>query len=141
MVQRAVWGKLWLAASLALGAFAVVPLRGQNAALNPPVAQLTPETLTDAHVVDALQRGVDYVLQQRAADGTWENDIPKISGRTYIGGTTAVATYTLLHVGESLDDPRLRERSAELARAIAFLRTLDSELVYVKSMQLCACRW
>ena len=138
MVHRACWGTLLVAATIGLTVFSFAPAEAQVPALNPPVAQLTPETLTDAHVVDALQRGVDYVLQQQAADGTWENDIPKISGRTYTGGTTAVATYTLLHVGESLDDPRLRAKSAQLAKAIGFLRTLDSELVYVKSMQLCA---
>jgi hypothetical protein len=50
-----------------------------------------------------------------------------------------VALYALLHVGQSVKDPRLTTKSKELAKAIEIVKKIDkTDLVYLKAIQLMA---
>jgi len=102
-----------------------------------PIKDATASTLTDEQVVASLVAGVNYLLKQQK-DGLWEATPAKHNGQVMEGGMTAFCTYTLLHVGRSLKDPRLTPRSPEIATALRYLKSLDSDWTYVKSYQLAA---
>jgi len=89
------------------------------------------EDLSDAAVVDAMNKGVQYLLQQKKGDN-WElHNFQK-------GGETAIALYALLNVGQSLDDPKLSYRSDDLAPVVKYLVGLDYDHTYTASLTAAA---
>jgi hypothetical protein len=80
--------------------------------------------------IDAsIQRAVNYLYSVQQ-DGTWEalgqGDLAPEG--MHHGGLTAIATYALLAAGENPTDPRL-------AKALLFLRSLQTQSVYVLGMR------
>ena len=68
----------------------------------PPTAQALLE-FSDANVNAAINRGVEFLWSQRQADGSW----PPLGG--YPVGPSAMAIYSLLESGVSVQDPRIVE--------------------------------
>jgi hypothetical protein len=81
----------------------------------------------------AVRRGVAYLLAQ-AKNGAWERE-PTRNGVTHTGGETALVAYTLLHLGECLDEPTLRPESDGLAPGLDWLTRLDPKTTYTAAMQ------
>lgn len=117
-----------------------------------PFRTATPETLTDEQVVEAMRRGVDFLFKSQK-DGTWETPGAKATLHPMTGGATALATYALVHAGNSLKDQSLRPNlteaeSAEWARlnrrgpalraAFTYLAELRTDMNYVRAYQLAA---
>ena len=102
----------------------------------PRRARKSTDPLTDQDVLEAMQRGIDFLLKDKQGDN-WElrNNFPNEEG-----GPTAIAVYGLLHAGRSpgMDDPRLMPRSEELAPAIKYLTTLVPNATYVSGLSASA---
>ena len=111
--------------------------RAQDAAnIAIPVADATPDSLTDDQVVAAINKGVDWLFAQQQ-NGAWEQIIYDHDGRRCTG--TGMAVWSLVHVGESLhEDARLRRTSKELKGAVDVLKGMDTDLTYMRSMQVMA---
>jgi hypothetical protein len=85
-------------------------------------------TLAD-RVQVSIKKGTRYLLNRQGGDGSWE----QVAGYAeHKGGATALVTLALLNAGVSdADRPKLE-------RAIANLRSLESEKVYVRALQTMA---
>jgi hypothetical protein len=93
--------------------------------------------VNEESVTLALRKGVDYLLKVKK-NNNWEADSyanQKIDAKNVRYGISALVVYALLHVGESLDDARLKARSEELAPAIKFVMDMKPETVYAASLQ------
>lgn len=122
---------LALAATAAATGLTVPAAAPARAASSPGVPQVN---LTDEMVVNSMRKGVDYLLSQKKGDHFETSD----PGTRNYGGRTALVLYALLHTGQSLDDPRLTHRSAELAPVVAWLTKLQPNGTYAAAFQACA---
>ncbi len=101
---------------------------------------LSAKTLTDEQIVKAMQAGIEFLFKWQKVDNwesaeTWAKD-PKEG--TMTGGETALVLLALLECGKSLDDPRLKFRSPELAPVVEYVTNLQSDRTYVLAMQTLA---
>ena len=94
--------------------------------------------VTDSVVRSSIKRGVDSLLRDKNPQGTWETGTKFIDDQPLYGAETSLCLYALLHVGESMDDPRLKPGSKELAAAVKFVANLRPETTYTASLQACA---
>jgi hypothetical protein len=75
----------------------------------------------------ARAKAVEYLKKQQKPDGTWEDGpIDFLAGMK--GGTTALATLTLLEAGVPANDPAI-------TKAVDYLLKLEPEKTYVVSLQ------
>lgn len=107
----------------------------------------TPRPVTSAHVVAAIQRGVQFLLAHENMNPAsqkpcWETGlrrgnipIPKVP---QYGGETALVTEALLDVGQSLHLPQLSIFSKPMRTAITFLIRLNPKTTYAASFQATA---
>jgi hypothetical protein len=102
-------------------------LTGLMFVTGPAAAQGTP-TLAD-RVHRSIQKGVRYLIPRQGADGGWEG----FAGyETHKGGASALITLALLNAGVPDADRK------KLDKALEYLRALESDRVYVKSLQTMA---
>jgi len=90
--------------------------------------------LTDQQVLESIQKGVDFLLSCKKNDNL-ETGADFGAPPSQRGGETALALYAMLHVGRSLDDPRLNAKSAELAPVIKWLAAITPEATYAAALQ------
>ena len=81
----------------------------------------------------AIRKGVAYLLAQQK-NGTWERQ-PERNGITHTGGETALVLYTLLQLGECLDDASLRPESEAISTVTRWLIKQEPKTTYVAAMQ------
>jgi hypothetical protein len=100
--------------------------------------------VSEEQVTLAIRRGVDYLLSVKKNDN-WEAEkyfdfdnagMKPMDNSTLYYGTSCIVLYALLHVGQSLDDPRLKPRGDELAGAVKYLMAMEPTTVYAASLQL-----
>lgn len=93
-------------------------------AAQPACAQEAAPAISAKEVLQAIERGRDYLLGQQRRDGGWDSRV----GR-YPLGTTALVTLALLNAGMTPRDP-------EIARALEYLRgrAADAETTYEVSL-------
>jgi len=109
-------------------------------AAKPPRPSARVEGLSDEQVVNAMHRGIDYLLQSRAGDN-WEsgNNWP-FAGQK--GGETALVLYALLNAGASLgDDPyadKLNFRAPEIVAATNWLCQVEPKETYTAGLMASA---
>src|ERR1700680_642660 len=85
-------------------------------------------TLAD-RVHASIQKGTRYLLNRQRAGGSWEQ-VAGYQGAK--GGATALVTLALMNAGVSdADRPKLE-------KAIAYLRSMQSDKVYVRALQTMA---
>lgn len=106
--------KFFLVTLLALAA----PCLGAQAEYHPDELALKPKI--DA----AIDRGVEYLLEQQFRDGSW-------GLHAHLGGRAGLTLYTLLQCGVSRDHPAVR-------RAIGFLDSVDPTKTYAAATMLLA---
>lgn len=95
-------------------------LRGRERATDSEVMKLQPR------IDNAIDTGVEWLLQAQNRDGSWSYSEP-----AYRGGQTGLATYTLLKAGLSPTHP-------SVARALTFLETVRADRTYSAACQLLA---
>jgi hypothetical protein len=95
-------------------------------------------TLTDEVVGESIKRGVEYLLNSRNKEGTWETGRDYVAAVPTAGAFTCLCVYALLHIGESSSDVRLKPTSKELAAAMKFVVDLKADSTYVASLQASA---
>jgi hypothetical protein len=141
-------------AGVAVGVGRLPPAAAQPTATAPaatvPAATLPvapgprPTGISEEQVTQAIRRGVDYLLSVKKNDN-WEareyfdfetGGMKPMDNTTLYYGTSCVVLYSLLHVGQSLDDPRLKPRADELAGAVKYLMAMEPTTVYAASLQL-----
>ncbi|MCC6494020.1 MAG: DUF4159 domain-containing protein [Pirellulales bacterium] len=91
-------------------------------------AQLGQASLTAEQVRTSIRQGVDYLLNEQSARGTWD-DMTE-----YPGGVTALATLALLNAGVEPSHPKIQ-------KSLAYLRSLKPTKTYsvaLQTMVLCA---
>ena len=115
--------------SYALGLLAVV---GFFTGRSLPVAGAT---VTSRQVVRAIKRGVHYLLKHEKPGNCWDRGIFDSGYFRQRGGRTAMATQTLLEVGQSLDLRELNIFSPKMRAAIAYTAGIHSIDTYVVSFQ------
>ena len=91
--------------------------------------------LTRARILQAINRGVAYLLKTEKPGTFWES-VPSESQNS--GGETSLALYSLLQVGNTLNRPDLNSHSAKLQPAIRWLERLIPKSTYVASLQISA---
>jgi hypothetical protein len=134
-------GVITLAVTSAVGAQSSAPVPLSPTPPDPKNAK----ELTDELVVNAMRKGVDYLFTQRKGNN-FENklvnptdawlDLSK--GTRHWGGETALVAYALLHVGQSMEDPRLSYKSEELAPVIQWLTELNVDATYTAGLHASA---
>jgi len=97
--------------------------------------------VTDEQVVDAMKKGIDFLLKSKKGDN-WETG-PLSEQHPHIGGHTAIAVYALLHAGDSLQDvpeyrAKLNWRGGEVGPAVKWLSKFESDSTYVAGLQASA---
>jgi hypothetical protein len=80
-------------------------------------------------VIHSIDKGVDFLKKQQHKDGSWESGNLPVLGMK--GGQTSLAVLALRNAGMKPDD-------AVVARGLTWLRKLDSNKVYVRSLQTMA---
>src|SRR5438105_6798321 len=101
-------------------------------AMSVPAARLAAGA-TPQQVDAAVDRAVKYLYSVQA-DGTWEAETSGGQGANvspsgmHHGGLTAIAAYALLAAGEKPADARL-------AKALDFLKNLDTKSAYVSGVR------
>jgi hypothetical protein len=93
------------------------------------------QLLTRARVIQAINRGVHYLLKQENPRTFWETLPP---GSQNSGGPTALALYALLQVGHTLDRSDLSVYSPQLEPAVRWLEKLTAKSTYVAALQISA---
>lgn len=73
----------------------------------------------------AIDRGVRYLRGMQRDDGGWEINLPSAGMK---GGWSALTMLALLNAGVPPEDPAV-------ARGLDYLRKLDTEMTYVRSLQ------
>ncbi|MGC9259067.1 MAG: DUF4159 domain-containing protein [Phycisphaerae bacterium] len=91
--------------------------------------------LTRAMVIQAINRGVHYLLKEKKPRKFWETLPP---GSQNSGGPTALALYALLQVGNTLDRSDLSVDSPQLNPAVRWLEKLTPKSTYVAALQISA---
>lgn len=138
----------WMAvvlATVAAGGW-TVPALGQNSG----------GELRDEEVVAAMKKGVEYLLKQSKGNHfeTLYTETGAPSGQKLertgngltqwnkecqqFGGETSLILYTLLHVGQSIEDSRLTYRSKELAPVVDWLAKIQPDGTYTAALQASA---
>jgi hypothetical protein len=136
---------------LAVGLCATTQLVAQ------PNQPTQPPPSLDAQVVDAMQKGIDFLLKQRQtvklADGKevahFDSPVMNLPFITFKGppeftqlsiqpGETGLILYALLTAGASLDDTRLSYKSLELAPVVDYLRQATPLSTYGMALQAIA---
>jgi len=84
-----------------------------SAARAAPAEPPTPDTLTDAHVREAIERGKVYLVSRARPSGAF-------SGGSFTEGRTALAFMTLAYMGEHPNRPHM-------ARALDYLLSRDAD--------------
>jgi hypothetical protein len=85
-----------------------------------------PQRTDQAGINTAIDRGVEWLLDQQLIDGSWA----EVQGE-YRNGTTALALYTLLKSGVS-------PNHSAILQALAYLQAYPSERTYAAGCQLMA---
>ena len=75
-----------------------------------------------AQVLESIDRSVAYLKREQSPRGRW-NDMAG-----YVGGVTALCTLSLLNAGVEPSDPAV-------ARALAYLRSVEPDKTYVVALQ------
>lgn len=130
---------LWTALLAALAALPLTSARADDTPTPLPAspAALDVPPISDDQVTAAIARAADYLLKSRdPKTGTWEHLYD--SHGNYYGGESSLILYTLLHVGQSVNDKRLKPNAEELQPAIKFVTTLLPKTTYVTSLQVSA---
>ena len=99
-------------------------------------------TVSDAEVVQAIGKGVDFLLkdlQERLASARKAPD-SQLSSKTLLGdpGRFTLETYALLHAGRDLKDPRLYFRSDQMSLAVTVLEREEIDATYTTALQALA---
>ena len=105
---------------------------------------------TDAQVVGAMQKGIDFLLSQKQVDN-WELRFdgpykPKGNGAwpgMNYGGETSIVVYALLHAQQSLRDneeyhEKLRPLGPDMGPCITWLSKLEAKATYTAGLQASA---
>lgn len=87
---------------------------------------MTPLRVDQARINAAIDRGVEWLLNQQLIDGSWA----EVQGE-YRNGTTALALYTLLKSGVSANHPAVHQ-------ALAYLQNYPADKTYAAGCQLMA---
>ncbi|MFP6692701.1 MAG: hypothetical protein VB875_06780, partial [Pirellulales bacterium] len=82
--------------------------------------------VTAEQVRQKIDRAISYLRQREDGRGHWHEGT---IASTYHGGITALCTLALLESGVPPDDPLIR-------RALTFLRNVQTQKVYVRSLQV-----
>jgi hypothetical protein len=88
------------------------------------LAQLQPE-LSAEQVRTSIRQGVEYLLNEQSARGTWDDMTD------YPGGVTALATLALLNAGVEPTHPKLQ-------KSLAYLGALETSKTYTCALQTMA---
>jgi hypothetical protein len=80
------------------------------------------QDLAPEDVKAAIERAVAFLKKEQNQNGSWSDN------SIYPGGVTALCTLALLNAGVPIDDPVME-------RAMKYLRALESDKVYVISLQ------
>lgn len=90
---------------------------------------MTADALTDAHVRAAIDAIVAELYARKHPQRFWEHEkIPTGDSTRQHGGYTAIVVLSLLHAGQSYQDPRLRD-------AVDFLATYAMEGTYATAVR------
>ena len=87
-----------------------------------PMAGFLRAEVTAEQVRQAIDRGVQFILEKQRDDGSW----PEMIG--YRGGVGALCTLALLNAGMKPDNPRMQ-------KSLEYLRSLPPKKTYVVSLQ------
>jgi hypothetical protein len=107
-----------------------------------PAIDPSPDTLTDAHVLAAMERGLKLLIKDLDKKLAEIKEIPADErfdpkkGRDY--GELMLVAYALLHVGNDLKDERLQFHTPRVTALIDVLTRVDSEATYTTSLQALA---
>jgi hypothetical protein len=111
--------------------------------------------VSDADVVASMKKGIDFLLSQKKVDN-WEmpdggflksvdpkTQKARLLGNGEVGGVTAIALYSLLHAGESLQDvpeyhSKLHYRGEALAPAVKWLSRNKPDATYAAGLEASA---
>jgi hypothetical protein len=88
-----------------------------------PPAEAAPAAL-EIRIQNAVQRGVDFLLDQQCFDGSFEGLAPQ-----YTGGTTGIVTLALLKCGVAPEHPSLQ-------RALAYMQARPPRETYTAALWL-----
>lgn len=110
--------------------------------LNPPklfsvwllvgvIASSLPAQITDDEVRNSLQAGVDFLIKERQADGSWHDG----DYSSYPTGVTSLCTLALLNAGMTTEDPEVAEALNYLRRQTPLKRTYT---VALQTLVFCA---
>ncbi len=88
--------------------------------------------VSSEQVVNAIHRGVAYLLAHENPKTFWETGI---QGKPNVGGETALVTEALLDVGQSLKMPELNIFHPAMQNALKFLTRLQAKSTYSVSFQ------
>lgn len=88
----------------------------------PRVAQgedqpITPQSLTDRHVIAAMDAIIEELYERLHPTSFWEPRAGYTGSQYQVGGYTALVALALLYAGESYQEPRLREAIRHLEEA------------------------
>ncbi len=92
-------------------------------------------TVSSRQVLRSIKRGVNYLLKHEKSGDCWEGGLLNSGYFHQRGGRTAMATQTLLEVGQSLDLRELNIFSPKMRAAIAYTAGIHSIDTYVVSFQ------
>src|SRR5690606_6995481 len=85
-------------------------LSSEAAAQQVQQAAITPDSLTDEHVQQAVAAIVEELYARKHPERMWEPaQVPAGESKRQGGGYTALVTLAMLHAGQSYQEPRLRD--------------------------------
>ena len=126
--------KRWIIRVLCVQALILLMAGGIYAQAAAPAA-IPHQPLRRKEVVQAIDRGVAYLLKSEKPGTFWETMPP---GMQNSGGETSLALYALLQVGNTLNRPNLGVDSPRLKPALTWLEKLTPKSTYVASLQISA---
>ena len=136
---------VFAAVLLCISRFSEAQLRPPGV-LPPLRPKIDPASITDEQVLTSVNKGVDFLLTAVDAQVkvVLEAEDPKrgmrpppvVDERAY--GEIILATYTLLHIGQQIDDPRLRFNSPQMTPLVHLLTKLNIDFNYATALQACA---
>ena len=104
---------------------AVAVLAASLAPPSPTALAQQPASLTAERVQNSIRQGIDYLLNEQSARGTWDEMTE------YPGGVTGLCTLALLTAGVKPNDPKVQ-------KSLDYLRGLKSEKTYSVALQTMA---
>lgn len=106
-------------------------LSSEAAAQQVQQAAITPDSLTDEHVQQAVAAIVEELYARKHPERMWEPaQVPAGESKRQGGGYTALVTLAMLHAGQSYQEPRLRD-------AIEYLAACDMQGTYAVAVRAC----